>query len=119
MFDFVSYSKKIQFAPQLAPNEEFEFDPNRSIKEQAAELPYNLTWEFPRSDVRLVRLIGMGCFGQVWEAESEGQYTIYRIYPNFIPKPSPRGNTKSMSLAGGGTGSDAFQFARNSHQVGM
>ena len=75
LFDFVSHSKKIQFAPQLAPNEEFEFDPNRSIKEQAAELPYNLTWEFPRSDVRLVRLIGMGCFGQVWEAESEGQYT--------------------------------------------
>ena len=70
--DFVSPSKKIEFAPQLEPNEQFEFDPNRSIIEQAAELPYNLAWEFPRSDVYLVRLIGMGCFGQVWEADSEG-----------------------------------------------
>ena len=80
LFLFVSPSKKIQFAPQLEPNEQFEFDPNRSIIEQAAELPYNLAWEFPRSDVYLFRLIGMGCFGQVWEADSEGMTPYFIFY---------------------------------------
>ena len=68
----VWYRRKPIFAPQLSPNSEWQFDPNRSIEDQIAELPYNLLWEFPRLDVSLKRLIGEGNFGEVWEATAEG-----------------------------------------------
>ena len=45
-------------------------DTNRTLKEQAAALPYNKSWEFPRVDIVLVRLIGYSYIGQVWEAQS-------------------------------------------------
>ena len=56
---------RVKFAPELTPNEEFQLDPTRSVQEQASELPYNVSWEFPRSDVSFCRIIGMGRFGQV------------------------------------------------------
>ena len=68
----LAYQRRQQFAPQLAPNPEWKFDPDRSVEEQVAELPYNLHWEFPRLDVTLKRLIGEGNFGEVWEGSAEG-----------------------------------------------
>ena len=68
----MAYRRQKKFGAQLAPNEDWEFDPNRSIQDQIAELPYNLHFEFPRPDVSLKRLIGEGNFGEVWEATAEG-----------------------------------------------
>ena len=61
-----------KFSPQLTPNEEFQLDPTRTVQEQAAELPYNVSWEFPRMNVDCVRVLVAGHFGQVWEAVAKG-----------------------------------------------
>ena len=66
------YKKRTEFAPELAPNSKWKFDPNRSLLSQISELPYNLIYEFPRLDVTMVRIIGEGNFGEVWEAMAEG-----------------------------------------------
>ena len=67
------YEKRFQkFGPQLAPHPAWKFDFDRSIQSQVSELPYNLQYEFPRLDVTLVRIIGEGNFGEVWEAMAEG-----------------------------------------------
>ena len=66
------YHKRKRFAPQLAPNPAWQFDPSRSIHSQLSELPYNLMYEFPRLDINFVRVIGEGKFGEVWEAMAEG-----------------------------------------------
>ena len=66
------YEKGRGFAPQLAPSSTWQYDPSRSIQSQVSELPYNILYEFPRLDVKMVKIIGEGNFGEVWEALAEG-----------------------------------------------
>ena len=61
-----------KFPPHLTPNEEFQLDLSRSVQEQAAELPYNVSWEFPRTDVSCMRLLGTGNLGKLFEAVAAG-----------------------------------------------
>ena len=69
---FLWFRRGKRFAPQLFPNPDWQFDPDRSVEDQVAELPYNLQFEFPRLDITLKRLIGEGNFSEVWEATAEG-----------------------------------------------
>ena len=67
------YSTRTEHAPELTPNDEFVYDPERSIFDQISELPYNVHWEFPRTDVQISnKRIGQGNFGEVWLATAVG-----------------------------------------------
>ena len=77
----VWYRRTKVFAPHLSPNPEWKFDPDRPVQDQISELPYNLNFEFPRLDISLVRIIGEGHFGEVWEAKAEG-ITAFRPKDN-------------------------------------
>ena len=43
-----------------------------SLFEQASDLPYEATFEFPRDRVRFVSILGNGEFGEVWLAQAYG-----------------------------------------------
>ena len=40
-------------------------DPERSLLEQSAQLPYDMDFEFPRERVRMISVLGSGAFGEV------------------------------------------------------
>ena len=52
------------FIPQL--------DPDRTLLEQAGDLPYDSDWEFPEVRLSLGEIIGSGAFGQVFKGEALG-----------------------------------------------
>ena len=37
---YKNVSRRTKFAPELVPNPEWQFDPDRTIEDQVAELPY-------------------------------------------------------------------------------
>ncbi|XP_065669121.1 platelet-derived growth factor receptor alpha isoform X4 [Hydra vulgaris] len=71
IFLYKRYTNK-KFALFMEPNPKFKFDPYRTLFEQSIELPYDLSWEFPRHRLDFVRVIGSGAFGQVWFAHARG-----------------------------------------------
>ncbi|XP_047126150.1 fibroblast growth factor receptor 4 isoform X3 [Hydra vulgaris] len=71
IYFYKRYTNK-KFALFMEPNPKFKLDPSRTIFEQSIELPYDLSWEFPRHRLDFVRVIGSGAFGQVWFAHARG-----------------------------------------------
>lgn len=47
-------------------------DFGRSIREQSSNLGYDSKYEFPRTNISLIKVIGEGEFGQVWIASAKG-----------------------------------------------
>ena len=45
----------------------------RSVLDQVKELPYKLSYEFPRQDITMIKVVGSGNFEEVWEAMAEGK----------------------------------------------
>ena len=107
---------KHRFAPQLAPNDQFELDPSRTVQEQAKELPYNLIWEFPRNHLSLQKVIGSGNFGHVWEALAEGIRTFKFVSedkdspavatPALVPIHKDSDSTSDVSSSNNDNGND-------------
>ena len=62
-----------KYALYLAPDDSFQVDQDKTLFEQANDLPYNMAWEFPRERLTFVKTLGSGAFGEVWLAEAAGK----------------------------------------------
>ena len=54
------------------------------LRKQFDVLGYDSAWEFPRSNIELISILGSGAFGEVWLAEATGIKGIFTIRSAFI-----------------------------------
>eukprot|EP00111_Clytia_hemisphaerica_P018541 TCONS_00054846-protein len=106
---------KAKYAKYLEPNETFILDPDRTLFDQSNDLPYDMSWEFPRERVTFIKTLGSGAFGQVWLAEAEGLHS-------FKPRentPDARRRRKSIQKGRNRYHSMSFRYKKQTQNFEM